>query len=159
MIPEIKEKKGFTVIGLRYFGNNANNEIPELWGQFLQHWDEVKNVAHPHHSYKVCTSPEAGGDTNASEGEFEYVAGREVTGTDAIPEGMVAREVPGGKYAVFTHRGSLANLQETYRYIYGEWAQKGEYKPTGATDYEFYNEKFDPAGSEGSELYIYIPIV
>ncbi|THB73443.1 MAG: AraC family transcriptional regulator [Desulfobacteraceae bacterium] len=158
MEPEIKTKDTFKVIGLRYFGNNENNEIPQLWQEFMLRWDEVPNLANPRHSYGVCTVPENSGETQEAGMAFEYVAGREVQTFEKIPDGMVAREVPGGKFAVFTHYGPLNNLKQTIEYIYGEWTRKGEYTIRGNVDFEFYNEKFDPAGSPASELFLYIPI-
>ncbi|MCP3944648.1 MAG: AraC family transcriptional regulator [Desulfobacteraceae bacterium] len=158
MIPEIKEKNDFKVIGLRYFGTNSNNEIFALWHQFFQQTDKIENIAQVRHFYGICSSSKT--DLGGSKGkmEFEYIAGAIVTTLDVIPAGMVGRKVLGGKYAVFTHKGPISCLQDTYKYIYGEWATKGGYTILGTLDFEFYNEKFDPSGSEDSELYIYIPI-
>ncbi len=158
MTPVIKEKEGFKVVGIRYFGGNESNEIPGVWDDLLERADEISHLDNSVHFYGLCTVPEA--DTNGQESDaFEYIAGRAVTRLDDIPEGMVAREVPDGKYAVFTHRGSLDNLKETYAYIYGEWTrQVGNEIINGAYDFEFYDENFDPSGSKTSELYIYIPV-
>lgn len=158
MTPEIKEIKGLKVIGLRYFGTNSNNEIPSLWNRFLQQTGEIKNIARKYHYYGICSCPEADIAGYRGEVKFEYVAGALVTELDPIPKGMVARQIPGGKYAVFTHKGPISSIQDTYKYIYGEWATKEEQTISGTIDFEFYNEKFDPGGSENSELYIYIPI-
>ena len=38
-----------------------------------------------------------------------------------IPEGMVGMTVPGGSYALFTHKGMLDKLAETYDLIYSTW--------------------------------------
>nr|WP_242840192.1 effector binding domain-containing protein [Clostridium botulinum] len=45
------------------------------------------------------------------------MVGTEGTSFDYIPEGMVAKVIPQGKYVVFTHKGSVEKLQETYEYI------------------------------------------
>jgi len=157
MKPELKDKKGFKIVGLRYYGNNSNNEIPELWQEFMDKSQHIKHLGNPYHFYGVCSSSE--NDVQDSEDmKFEYIAGRDVIKLEDIPDGMVGKDVPDGKYAVFTHRGSLSNLKDTYAFIYGEWAKSGEYQLSGTLDFEFYNEKFDPAGSEESELYIYVPI-
>ncbi|MCG8616120.1 MAG: effector binding domain-containing protein [Desulfobacterales bacterium] len=159
MTPEIREKKGFKLVGFRYFGTNENNEIPQLWDTFMERSHEIGNLGNPSHFYGVCKVPEENADSPAGNISFEYVAGREVVSVEDIPEGMVAREVPDGKYAVFTHRGSLENLKATYGYIYGEWAgNQGPDVRLGNYDFEFYNERFDPAGSKDSEMYIYVPL-
>ena len=47
---------------------------------------------------------------------------------DIEPEGEVGvQRIPGGRYAVFLHRGSYERLDETYRYIFSVWlAESGE---------------------------------
>ncbi len=160
MTPKIIEKKGFKTVGLRYFGNNSENEIPVLWQEFMQRSHEIKHIGKQYHFFGLCTTATFEGSNNESmeNMDFEYVAGADVTELKDIPEGMVGREVEDGKYAVFTHKGALSDLKETYNYIYGKWIQSGEYEIAGLYDFEFYNEKFDPSGSESSELYIYVPI-
>lgn len=159
MTPEIKEKKGFKIVGLRHFGTNEGDVIPGLWDRFFERAHEIGNLGNPVHYYGLCTVPENSPDTPDGNIPFEYVAGRDVTAFDKVPKGMVAREVPGARYAVFTHRGSLENLKATYGYIYGEWLRRSGCKMiSGNYDFEFYSERFDPSGSEASELYIYLPV-
>ncbi len=160
MTPKIIEKKGFKTVGLRYFGNNSENEIPALWQEFMQRSHEIKCIGKQYHFYGLCTTATLEDSNNESMGDmaFEYIAGADVTELKDIPEGMVGREVDDAKYAVFTHKGALSDLKETYNYIYGKWIQSREYQIAGLYDFEFYNEKFDPSGSESSELYIYVPI-
>ncbi len=52
---------------------------------------------------------------------YSEIVGIEVTSFDYIPEGMVAKVIPQGKYVVFTHKGSIHKLQETYKYIWEMW--------------------------------------
>ena len=159
MKPEIKEKKGFKMVGLRYFGTNEDNEIPALWDKFMVRFGDIRHLGNSDNYYGLCTVPEDFADASEGSIAFEYVAGREVTSLEDIPEGMVAREIPDATYAVFTHRGSLENLKVTYGYIYGEWARsQGPDVIAENYDFEFYNERFDLAGSAESELYIFIPV-
>lgn len=156
MTPEIKEKKGFKIVGLRYFGANENNGIPKIWDELLERGGEIRHLDNPKHYYGLCSVPEEGGEPGE---QFEYIAGRAVTRLADIPDNMVGREVPAGRYAVFTHTGSLDNLKETYACIYGEWAKtEGVEILSGAYDFEFYSEDFHPSGSENSKLYIYVPV-
>lgn len=39
----------------------------------------------------------------------------------AAPEGLKPFSAAGGDYAVLTHRGPYANLQQAYRWLYGTW--------------------------------------
>lgn len=157
MTPRITETKAAKIVGLRYYGMNRNNEIPELWHRFLQRMDEVEHLGNPCHMYGLCSCPESDNEIQADQA-FEYVAGREVSDTADLPKGMVAREIPGGTFAVFTHKGPLSNLKSTYDYIYGQWAEETDYTLAKSFDFEFYDENFDAAGSQSSELYIYVPV-
>ncbi len=85
MTPVIKEKKGFKIVGLRYFGANENNEIPELWHNFLQRMGEVQHLGNQSHTYGVCTCMDSD-SRNEDENAFEYVAGREVQGQKTFPK-------------------------------------------------------------------------
>lgn len=151
--PTIVEKSEFKVIGMKYYGTNNNNEIPELWGKFVKRIGEIKNRVEPKTSLGVCEYV----PNLTDESQFSYIACVEVSSFDEIPEGMVSEVVTTNKYAVFTHKGSTDRLGDTYEYIYGTWLPKSEYEPAPAHDFELYDERFN-SGSENSEMDIYIPI-
>jgi AraC family transcriptional regulator len=81
-----------------------------------------------------------------------------VSDINVVPEGMISRTIPASKYAVFTSKGPLANLSKTYNYIYGTWLPQSGCKLSQSSDFEFYDERFDPNNDEKSEVDIYIPI-
>jgi AraC family transcriptional regulator len=88
-----------------------------------------------------------------------YMASLPVTAADNIPPGMVAQKLPASKYAVFTHKGPLANLPTTIRYIWGTWVPgNAEIHKKDAPDFELYDERFNPETLDG-EFDIYIPII
>jgi len=102
MDPKIITKPAFKTVGLSYIGKNEHDEIGKMWGQFIPRINEPKRI-NPQVSYGLCFSEAKG----AKEGEFEYIAAVEVADDKNIPAGMVYREVPEQKYAVFTHHGKL----------------------------------------------------
>jgi len=153
MEPKIISKPAFKAVGLSYVGKNLNGEIGQMWGSFIPRINEPKRI-NPQVSYGLCFT----NVKDVREGEFEYVAGVEVTDDQNIPAGMVYREVPAYKYAVFTHHGKLDNLGETYQYIYNTaLAQTGLQIHPDKYDMEVYNEDFIP-GSDDSKLYIYVAV-
>jgi AraC family transcriptional regulator len=85
------------------------------------------------------------------------VACQEVSNCNSVPEGMVKRTIPSNSYAVFTHRGSLESLANTWAYITKVWLPKSEYRMAGEYAFEYYDERFDNF-SEKSELDIYVPV-
>lgn len=152
MEPKIIQKEEFHVIGMEYYGDNKNGEIPAMWGEFINRIQEIPNRVNLN-TYGVCSPIEKMTD----ESKFFYIAGVEVTCIDQIPEGMVAKTVPAAQYAVFTHKGSPDKLGQTYEYIMGTWLPNSGYKPMMSPDFEFYDHRFKP-DSENSEMFIYYPI-
>ncbi|ACA45894.1 AraC family transcriptional regulator [Clostridium botulinum] len=89
---------------------------------------------------------------------YSEIVGIEVTSFDYIPEGMVAKVIPQGKYVVFTHKGSIHKLQETYKYIWEMWIPFSKLELDMRDDFELYDEGFKGANNHLSEIDIYIPI-
>jgi len=153
MKPKFLNKSAFTTVGLSYVGKNQEGEIPQLWGTFNQKSHEIKNMV-GQAAYGACFS----GPETAEKGEFEYVACFEVSNTNDIPDGMVIRDVPANKYAVFTHHGKLDTLQETYKYIYETWLpQSGLEMASPHFDMEVYDDRFE-FDSDKSEFDIYVAV-
>lgn len=138
--------QGFTVVGLEYFGNNQNGEIPAMWPVFNEREEEIPNKL-PLGAYGVCSDMDA-------QGNFSYVACVQVSEVGELPNGMVVKSVPAGKYAVFTFTEDLSKLQAFYQNIYGVWMQELGFERDNRPDYEHYDERFMKNG----EFDIYIPI-
>ena len=154
MEPKIVTQPAFKAVGMSYIGKNQNGEIPQMWSRFVPRINEPRRIHHAV-SYGLCITD----IQNAKEGEFEYVAAVEVADNQGIPAGMVYREVPEHKYAVFTHHGSLETLGETYHYIYNTWLpQSGMKVHPSKFDMEVYTAEFIP-GSDDSKLYIYVAML
>lgn len=150
MQPKIITKPAFKTVGMSYIGKNENGEIPQMWGVYNSRWDEIPAV--DQNCYGLCFSNPEG----AAEGEFEYVAACEVKDDANIPEGMIYREVPEYKYAVFTHHGKLDKLGETYQFIFETWLpQSGLQVHPSDYNMEVYDERFI-ADSDDSAFDIYV---
>ncbi|WP_278332665.1 GyrI-like domain-containing protein [Clostridium beijerinckii] len=84
--------------------------------------------------------------------------GIETSGDNNIPEGMELKEISGGKYAKFIHKGTVKNLISTYHYIWGVWFPNSSFQLDDRDDLECYTEKFLGAEDEESQIEIYFPI-
>jgi AraC family transcriptional regulator len=154
MESKVVTKEEFKVIGMRYFGENKNQEIKQLWDKFLPRIDSIKSRINPSASYGICYPVEE--DTNDT--AFEYIAAVEVADLLDIPEGMVGKTILAQNYAVFTYKGAVETITETYQAIYAVWQPNSGYELKKAPDFEYYDERFHPENPDASELDIYIPI-
>ena len=154
MKPKIVNRPAFKAVGLSYVGKNEHGEIGQMWGRFNQVSRGIKSINHKE-AFGLCFNTVEGA---SRPGEFEYVACLEVADDKDVPAGMVFRQVPDYKYAVFTHNGKLDTLGETYQYIYNTGLAQAGLKPhTDKYDMEVYDEDFK-LGSDDSKFYIYVAI-
>jgi len=81
---------------------------------------------------------------------YTMAAGFEVSSLDEVPEGLVGREVPAAKYAVYTAKGKFPDaLLKVWQEI---WSS--DLKRAYKSDFEVYPEDFDPAGDPEIKVYI-----
>lgn len=146
---KIVEMPAFTIVGLKYRGKNEEDEIPQLWQALMPRAQEIEAMVELPVAYGISAN------MDEDSGEFDYVAGFEVSRATDIPEGMVVIEVPGGRYARFTT--TLPNIGETFQNAYGQWLPAVGLKPSGGPEIELYDERFD-SEDPSSEFDIYIPI-
>jgi AraC family transcriptional regulator len=149
MEPRIVDRPEFTVVGMHVRGKNETNEIPRMWQDLGPRVQEIKNMVPANAAYGISAN------MDPATGEFDYVAGFEVSLADDVPPGMVSWTVPAGTYAVF--RCSLPTLGETFQHAYQTWIPQAGYQPVGGPDVEVYDEHFDPQ-DPNSEFDVYIPI-
>jgi AraC family transcriptional regulator len=86
---------------------------------------------------------------------FNYACCVGVDCLDDLPEGMVGREIPASRNAVFTHRGPLSSLGTSIDYIWGNWVPKSGLRKVAAPDFGLYDGRSTP---EGGEMNIWLPI-
>jgi AraC family transcriptional regulator len=139
---------GFSAVGITYFGNNSNGEIPALWEAFNKRYTDIKNKSRSMICYGICDS-----DMD-SEGRFQYSACAEVDSFEGIPEGMEAKVVPAGKYMVYTYGGAIKDLGEFYESIFTEWLPSSRNEMDCRPQLELYDDRFMRNG----EFDIYVPI-
>lgn len=146
---KIIERSAFTVVGMKVRSKNENNEIPQAWQALELREDEVEhNRVDNTRGYGICAN------MDMDSGVFDYVAGFEVRSAEGAPAGMVAFEVPGGRYAVFTT--TLPKIGETLQNAHRTWLPQAGHRPTGGPQFELYDE-FDTE-DPNSAFDLHIPI-
>ncbi|OJT84361.1 AraC family transcriptional regulator, partial [Clostridioides difficile] len=145
------------VIGIKDKVILENNSLPDLWEKFRKVHHIVPNTLPSRRVFGIC---EAISEIHlVSESmEFNEIIGLEVNSYDVIPNSFVSKTIKEGKYAIFTHTGSLDNLDKTYEYIWGTWFLSSKEELDIRDDFEVYDERFLGPSNVNSQIDIYIPI-
>src|SRR4030095_15976051 len=109
--PQIVQKPALTLVGLEAsfihaLSPETNNfkVIPPLWDKLAHRDGEVSNRLGKTMYGIIYGRPEA---ERSHPHELQYIAAVAVSRVDKIPEGMISRTIPAGKFAVFLHRGPI----------------------------------------------------
>lgn len=160
LVPEIVSISQISVIGMRFETTVMDNKSVVIWEQFnktLVNLDAVYSSFCRYEIFEVGDSCSANAFNDES--YCSVFIGIEVPDGFAIPCGMQRKTLCSGKYARFTHTGTVATLPQTYRYIWGTWFPKSNFEISGYDDFECYTERFLGADNEDSQIDIYFPII
>jgi AraC family transcriptional regulator len=128
---------------------NGGAGIPSQWSRFHQ---AVENI--PDRVGKVAYGVCCKGD---DAGNFEYIAGVQVTDFSELPREFSRVRIPEQKYAVFTHAEHISTIRRTINTIWNHWLPISGMKAAEAPNFERYDENFDPLTGDGG-LEIWIPV-
>jgi AraC family transcriptional regulator len=135
-------------VGERY-NCESGAAIPGQWQRFHQKVDDIPNrigkVA-----YGVCCN----GDDS---GNFDYIAGVEVSDFSDLPREFSRVRIPERRYAVFSHREHISTIRRTVNTIWNHWLPASGLTAADAPNFERYDENFDPLTGDGG-LEIWLPV-
>jgi AraC family transcriptional regulator len=136
-------------IGERYTWESGGPAIPGQWQRFHQ---SARNIPRRvgQVAYGVCCN---GDDA----GNFDYIAGVEVSDFSDLPREFSRVRIPEQKYAVFTHRDHISTIRRTINTIWNYWLPASGLKAADAPNFERYDENFDSLTGNGG-LEIWIPV-
>jgi predicted transcriptional regulator YdeE len=157
MNPKAVQQEGFTVVGIAMRTSNAEQMTPErpIGKQWERLFKEGVLAAIPNKADGniVALYTEYASD---KDGEYTYVLGARVTKVESVPAGMVAKNVPAGRYAMFTsERGPVQTV------VVGMWrrvwvtpksALGGD--RTYKADFEVYDQRAQNPADSVVDLYI-----
>jgi AraC family transcriptional regulator len=149
--PRFETSKPLLVAGLgeRITHDNQGAGIPNQWQRFHQSVDNI-----PGRIGKVAYGVCCNGD---DAGNFDYIAGVEVTDFSDLPREFSRVRIPEQKYAVFTHSEHISTIRRTVNTIWNHWLPISGMKAADAPNFERYDEKFDPLSGDGG-LEIWVPV-
>jgi AraC family transcriptional regulator len=148
--PRFEKAEAFLVAGVvgRYSAENGAG-IPGQWQRFHQSIDSI-----PGRIGKVAYGVCCNGD---DAGNFDYIAGVEVSEFSGLPREFSRVRIPEQRYAVFTHRDHISSIRRTVNAIWNHWLPSSGLKVADAPNFERYDEKFDPLTGNGG-LEIWVPV-
>jgi len=157
--PRIVELPEIRVAGIRGETTLRDNRLRELWDRTNSLYSQIPNRIPGGRSFGICEA--CAENTLYTMNEdilFTEVAGTEVSSFEGLTEPFVQKVIPGGRYAVFTHRGTLRMLPQTFDYIWGTWFLTTKEKLDWREDFELYDERFLGYDHPDSEVDLYIPV-
>jgi AraC family transcriptional regulator len=151
--PRFQTGKPLLVAGIGERYNHENGAgIPGQWQRFHQ---EVARIPGRigQVAYGVCCN---GDDA----GNFDYIAGVEVSDFSDLPREFSRVRIPEEKYAVFVHRDHISTIRRTVNTIWNQWLPASGLKVADAPNFERYDERFDPlTGNGGLEIWVPVEMV
>lgn len=158
--PKIVELPAIQVAGLRGQTTLRDNVLPQIWAQFNALVETIPNRKVGGRAFGICEACNEDNTIYSMNDNvlFSEVVATEVNGFTGLSEPFVAKTLKAGRYAVFTHKGSLALLKETFDYIWGTWFLGTQKKLDCREDFELYDERFLGYDHPDSQIELYIPI-
>ncbi|MEA5004756.1 MAG: AraC family transcriptional regulator [Christensenella sp.] len=157
--PRVVEMPPVKVAGIRGETTLRDNRLPDLWQDFFKVSPQIPNQKKNALSFGICEAcHENTLYSMTDEVRFTEVVGAEVGSFDGLPDVFVKKELPGGRYAVFTHKGTLRLLPQTFAYIWGTWFLTTKQELDWREDFELYDERFLGYDHPDSQIDVYIPV-
>lgn len=153
MEPRIVQLEPITLVGLPYYGDSADNKFAQVWERFMPHEKDILHRIKPGVGYGV----EIYGPEFDQQRQWTYLPSVQVSQVESIPLVLFPKTLPAATYAVFTAKGGIPKLGETFQYAYMTWLPTSQYQVAYPFDFEYYDERFKDNDPD-SEVDIYIPI-
>lgn len=156
--PRVESTSSKYIAGKRLSMTFAADRTAELFRSFMPHRNSIENhIGEVVYAVNVFT-PDTTPATITAETVFEKWAAIEVAAPGNLPDGMEHFILPGGKYAVFIHKGPAAAFAQTFGFIFGTWLPVSGYTfDTGRPRFEKINPGYRPDDPQAEEE-IWIPI-
>jgi predicted transcriptional regulator YdeE len=143
-IPILADHAGISVIGIAARTTNAKEMSGE--GVIADQWKRVmaggiiEQITNRADSSIIAMYTDYESDAS---GEYTFLIGANVTSIDSIPEGMVAKQVPSARYAIFTsENGPVWNVvPEAWQKIWSTTASEMGGERAFLADFEIYDER------------------
>src|SRR5271157_1226221 len=157
--PQIVYQQSFQVVGIEASTNNAKEAGPDaiigkLWQQFLSQ-NLLNKIPDKVDQSIIAVYTDYASDAN---GQYTFVLGAKVrpVPNPVVPEGMVVKTVPAGRYAVFTSdRGPVAKVVvETWKQIWAYYQSPANGQRAYRADFEVYDQRAADPNNAQVDIYV-----
>lgn len=157
--PKIVDMSEIKVAGIRGETTLSDIKLRELWKNANNMYHNIPHLVKGGRGFGICEACNENTLYTMNDWVlFTEVAGFEVDSFEGLPSKFVKKILPAGKYAVFTHRGSLSMLPQTFEYIWGTWFLTTKEELDLREDFELYDDRFLGYDHPNSEVDLYIPV-
>lgn len=156
--PTIIQIDDILVAGIRAETSIQHNILPDLWNKFHQIHNQI-SASPDARCFGICeTDRKETYLTKDGNISFIEMVGIEVKDSTSLPKEVETKRIQGGRYAVFTHVGTVTTLPKTYDYICGSWVLFTKETLDDREDFEIYDQRFVGPDNTASQIDIYIPL-
>jgi len=159
LTPKIVKGKEFIVVGISIRTTNAkemsgNGVIARQWDRFMKE-GLLNKVPNKVDSNILAVYSDYESDVN---GAYSFLLGARVSSADNVPSGMVAKQVPAGRYAVFTSEKGLVGkvVPETWSRIWAVPKSAPGGNRAYQADFEVYDQR--AADPQNAQVDVYVGI-
>jgi AraC family transcriptional regulator len=145
---EAKPARLFVGINDKFSSSNVAG-IPALWQRFNAYWDAIPQI--------VVGAAYGISHTHDDSGNFDYMAGVEVTDFTDVPPELFRLRVPAQRYAVFSHDGHVSDIRSVCHTIWNKWLPESGLRAADTPVQERYHARFDPVTGRGG-FEIWLPV-
>lgn len=141
-------KKLFIGLELRTNNQEAPKTIAAHWGRFYKE-NILAQIPHQINGNVLALYTDYEGDYTKP---YSCIIGCEVSSLEDVPVGLVGKEIPASRYAVYTSQGSFPQgLVDVWQTIW-----KSNMHRSYTTDFELYAADFNPVSNPTVKVYIAI---
>jgi AraC family transcriptional regulator len=144
--PVLEPSASFRLAGWSIRVYEETDAVGKLWARFLPRAATIRNAPVPPRFRQLASWTEDGDDG------IDIMTGVEVPDFSDLPIDLVGKSVPGCDCLVFTHRGPVTRIGDSYRGIYERWLPASDRRPALPFNFERYR---DGVGDPYADSYVF----
>jgi AraC family transcriptional regulator len=150
--PVVERFDSFLLTGSSIAIRDKTDAVGRLWVRFSERAASIPDRVAPPRFFQLAWWSEDAEDS------LEIMAGIRVSRLENVPMDLIGKMVPACDCLVFTHRGSMSSVGDSYQAIYGRWLQDTDRRPVLPFNFERYADDGKDPWSDGYSMEICVPV-